>query len=332
MANANFGKPVPGLRYDPKLTAGWGVRGYDWEFSAGVQRELWPRIGIDVSYFRRWFGNFVVMDDLALSSSDFDRFSLNAPRDSRLPDGGGYTVSGLYDLKPARFGTPAQQFVTLAENYGKQTEHWNGVDVNLDARLQNGVLVRGGVSTGKTTTNNCEIVEKVPEYLNLQPAGFTDFRNIFTPSPAWAPAGYCDYESPFLTQIKLLGTYTIPKIDVLVSGTYQTQNGPELVARWVVPSATIAPVLGRPLAGNAPNMTVNIVQPGTMYGDRFHQLDLRFGKVLRIGRARNSVNLDLFNALNASAVTQENVNFAAFRRPDGILPARFAKISWQFDF
>ena len=44
-------------------------------------------------------------------------------------------------------------------------------------------------------------------------------------------------------------------------------------------------------------MTVNVVAPGTMYGERLYQLDVRFGKIFTMGR-NTSVHgmVDLFNA------------------------------------
>ena len=49
-------------------------------------------------------------------------------------------------------------YTTLARDFGKQTEHWNGVDFSANARLQNGLVLQGGVSTGRTTTDNCEVI------------------------------------------------------------------------------------------------------------------------------------------------------------------------------
>src|SRR4029434_1751711 len=60
MANANFGLPVPGAIFDDDLMHGFGKRGYNWEFSTGVQHEILPRTSVDVSYFRRTYGNFRV--------------------------------------------------------------------------------------------------------------------------------------------------------------------------------------------------------------------------------------------------------------------------------
>ena len=80
------------------------------------------------------------------------------------------------------------------------------------------------------------------------------------------------------------------------------------------------------------NATINIVEPGTMYGQRLNQLDLRFGKLLRFDRYRASINFDLYNALNGSAITSQNNSYAAWQVPLSILDARLFKISAQVDF
>ena len=72
--------------------------------------------------------------------------------------------------EPEAFGRPAQNNNTLDRTYGSQKEHWNGFDVTVDARLQNGLSLQVGTSTGKTSENDCDIVSKVPEMLNVSGA------------------------------------------------------------------------------------------------------------------------------------------------------------------
>jgi hypothetical protein len=310
MANANFGKAVPSRVYDPAIMEGWGARGHNWEFSAGVQHELAPRVALDFGYFRRVFGNLIVTDDRAIGPADFDPFSITAPADSRLPGGGGYTVSGLYDLKPARFGVPADLFVTRSSNYGDQISHWNGFDLTVNARLDQGVLLRGGMSTGHASTDNCEIVAKLDN-----------------PSPL-----YCHSENAFQTEVKFLASYTVPRVDVLLSTVFQNLQGVPLAANYNAPNAQVAPSLGRSLSGGAANATVNLVAPGTMFGDRVNQVDLRIAKLLRYAGDRIMLNVDIFNALNANPVLTENSSFAVWRTPTDILTARFVRFSVQYDF
>ena len=324
-ANLAFGTVRPGVTYDPELMRGWFKRGYNWEFAAGVQHELMPRVAIDIGYFRRSFGNFVITDNLAVSAADYDTFSITAPADSRLPGGGGYRISGLRDVRPDRFGQ-VNNFVTLASNYGDQTEIWNGFDVTTSIRPRNGLLLQGGVSSGKTTRDNCEVLAAVPESFlsGTITAGINAAPNV----------PYCHTETPFLTQFKMLGSYTIPRADVQFSGTFQSFASPQhgIQANFTATSAQAAQSLGRPLAGGAANVTVNLIPPFAEYGDRVNQLDLRIGKILRFGGTRSSLALDVYNALNANPVMTENPNYAAFRRPTSIMGARFAKISMQFDF
>ena len=104
MSNLNFGKKVFSNTYDPALLTGWGLRPSDWSFGASVMRELLPRVSLEVGYYRRWWGNFFVTDNRAVAASDYSSFSVVAPVDSRLPGGGGNTISGLFDVNNNKVG------------------------------------------------------------------------------------------------------------------------------------------------------------------------------------------------------------------------------------
>jgi hypothetical protein len=337
MSDPAFGTSRPGATFSDLLRKGWGHRNYNWEFSAGVQREILPRVSVDVGYFRRWFGNFQVTDNLAVAASDYDVFSLTVPSDPRLPDGGAYTVDGLVDLKPAAFGRVAQLYNTLDSEYGAMKEHWNGVDFGLNARLQNGITLAGGVSTGKRMVDFCDITNALPEM--LFPTGNAPINLNDPNNNTWLPGQFCHQEEPMLTTARMFAVYTIPRIDVLVSGTFQSTPGALVAANFVATNAILASssTLGRPLSGGAANIPVNVVEPGAMYVERLNQLDLRFGKVFRFGaRTRTSVNLDVYNALNADTIRTVNNAYGSWMpggpRPTAILLARFAKISATIDF
>ena len=99
---------------------GFGHRESNWEFSAGVQHEVLPRVSLDVGYFRRIWLNLQTTDNLAVSADDFDTFSMVVPSDPRLPNGGGYRLEGLRNFKPSAFGRPEENYNTLATKYGRR--------------------------------------------------------------------------------------------------------------------------------------------------------------------------------------------------------------------
>jgi hypothetical protein len=330
-SNLNFGREVVFQTYDPSVLRGWNVREYSWDMSAGIQQEIAPRVSVEVTYVRRSWGNQTVTDNLAVSAADFDQFSLTVPTDSRLPGGGGYRVTGLFEVKPARFGL-VNNFVTHAKNFGNGfDETYNGVDVALNARTQFGLNVQGGVNVGQSARNNCDVWTQVPESIGA-------FRT---------PLQFCDQASGYLTTVSGLAAYTVPRIDVLVSGTFQSRpfagsNFPSigtqsLAANWLVFNPSVIPELGRPLSGGAAVTFVNIVEPGTLYGDRINQVDLKLSKILRFGRRRTNVGLDIFNIFNTNAIFNyaQTYNAAApqtWLQPNNLVTPRFAKLSVQFDF
>src|SRR4029077_3581049 len=98
VANTNFGKSVFDTTQDPALLSGWGVRSGDWQWGASIQRQVASRVSVEVSYLGRVLLNVVVTDNLAIARGDFDTFTVSAPVDARLPNGGGYAVPGpLYN-------------------------------------------------------------------------------------------------------------------------------------------------------------------------------------------------------------------------------------------
>jgi hypothetical protein len=135
--------------------------------------------------------------------------------------------------------------------------------------------------------------------------------------------------------LKFLGSYTVPRLDVQLGATFQSVAGPVVAANYAVPGAVVAPVLGRPLSGGAANVTVNLVEPFSLFGDRINQLDLRVAKVLTLDGRRLQVGVDFFNALNSSVVQTENANFVpggTWRTPTLILDARLIKFTAQLNF
>ena len=312
-SDLNFGTPKFNTEFDSELE-GWGVRPYNWEFSLGVQRQIGSRVGVSASYFRRWFGNFIVTDNRAVTAADFTSFNLPLPADSRLPQSG--TVNGFVNVVPAKFGL-VDNYVTAAKNFGEQTQQWNGVDLNVSARLAT-VLFQGGVSTGRENRNNCEVAQKLPELLGS------------------SPVQYCDSTTGLATQVRVLGAYTIPRVAVQVAATLQNIPGQEMQASYAATNAIVAPLLGRNLAGNAANITLSLLEPSTAFSDRVNQLDVRMAKFFKLGTERRiQVSLDLFNALNSNTIQTYNTSFTpngGWRSPLVVLPPRVAKISAQLDF
>jgi hypothetical protein len=319
LSNNNFGKPIFTNSYDPAILQGWGVRPSDWQVGVSVQQQIVPRVSVEVGYFRRTLTHFsgtndTVNDNLFTTSADYDGFSVVAPNDSRLPGGGGYTVSGLYDVKSTLFSS-VNNLTTWGSNYGDEYSRFNGLLLNINARTRNGITFQGGINSGKTVTDVCDVRAHLPELALTNP--------------------YCHVDSGMVTRVTGFGSYVIPKVDVLISGTFRSDQGAQLAANYTVTTAVAAQSLGRPLAGSAPNVTINLIAPGALYGDRVNELDLRLAKVLRFGRTRTNVGFDVYNLLNANPVLTYNAAFIPngnWLVPTSVLQARFVKIGVSVDF
>jgi hypothetical protein len=331
MDNQNFGKDVFTKSFDPDLVSGWGKRTYNWEMGVSVQQELLPRVGLTVGYFRRWFGNFYTANNRNTTTADYTPFSIPIPVDPRLPGGGGGTVTGLYNLVPGKVGQE-DLYSQLSSNFGEMSENWHGVDVSVNARLRNGLTVQGGTSSGRRAMDNCDVRAALPETYSWASTQAVQTTRVTTSTGGLANP-YCRVVEPFTTSFRGLGTYVVPRIDLQVSGTWRSDPGPDLAANYVVTSAIAFPSLGRNLSSG--NVTVNLIQPGTLRGARINNLDIRLAKIFRIYRTRAQVGVDIYNVMNTDVVTGYNNGYSptgAWLTPTSIQPARYAKLNMQIDF
>ena len=338
--NLNFGSSVITTRVNPDVLEGWGRRPYDWQFGASVQQEIMPRVSVDVSYNRRWWGNFFFTDNRAIGPQDFDRVTINAPQHPSLTGGGGYPITFLTRNSRSPLGA-TDNYYTFADDYGDPTFYWHGVDTMLNARMANGLTFQGGTSTGRGVRDVCDITAALPELWVTPGSGFTNWQE-----------SACAVTERWLTSFRGLVAYTVPKIDVLVSGVVRSQanaqpatintfvatNGASLGANYNVSSAQIQAALGRPLVPGLPFQTVDLMLPGELYGERVNAVDMRFAKILRFRDTRANVGIDLYNLFNSNTPTAYNqvfdpiTNGATWLRPQSVLDPRFMRFNVTFDF
>ncbi len=327
ISDLGFGTTRVTSGLDDKLISGWGVRPGDWQIGASIQQQLLPRVSAEIGYTRRWLTNFTWDDNILQATNQFDSFSITAPTDTRLPDEArGRTISGLYNVQQSVASQVNNITKLAADAGGDYSQVYNGILLNLSARMRNGLTFQGGFNTGTTTTDYCGVRAAAPEYTVLGAQG---------PTNPW-----CNTSTGWVTRYTGLGSYTLPKVDVLVSGTFRSDKGSPLAANMVFTSAQTT--LGRAFANNAPNVTVNLVEPGTLYGDRVNEVDMRFAKILRFGRTRTNVGFDVYNILNSNPILTYNQAFnptintvnasANWLAPQSTLQPRFVKFSAQIDF
>ena len=139
--------------------------------------------------------------------------------------------------------------------------------------------------------------------------------------------------------MKFLGSYTVPKVDVQIGASFQSIPGVEYAAVYSAPNSDVSrPVsqggVGRlPAGGVATGATaLNLIQPGSTYGPRFNQIDLRLGKVLRYSRTRSVVSLDIFNLLNSDTIAAASSTYSTWLAPSAVVAPRLMKISMTVDF
>jgi len=326
-------------RAEDALT-GFNLQNYNWQGSVTVQRQLRPNMGLSVGYFRTWYGNFLATDNQAVTPANYNSYCVTSPTDSRLPYSG-QQICGLYDVTPTLFGR-VDNVITQASRYGKETDVFNGVDITLNMRLRQGAQFQGSLSTGKTVTDTCDF-NNLPQVQPLTVRGVAAQAptNLVYPRVP----GFCHISQPWTgnTGFGFNVVYPLPW-DIQTSALYQNKPGYPISATYVASNAEIRSSLGRNLAACPSqtaatcnqNVTVELMAPGTVFGDRITQLDLRFSRFFPLGKTRLQGNFDIYNISNSNTVLNEQTRYQTannlWRNAVQIMGGRLLKFSAQLTF
>ena len=312
---SNFGQITS--RPDPNL-----ARGYNWEYTAALQHELFPRTSVTVGYYRRQFYNLQVADNQNLSRDDWSGYTIATPTDTRLPTSA--QPIQMYNLSSTKVGTAVDNLFTYST---VNRQIYNGFEVSANLRREKFLLL-GGVTTDRKSDTSCD-----------GNTGLSGTPNVTSGNSARDNPNsdrFCDVVPPFRTTAKVSAAYSLPW-DVQVSGSFTSIPGPSVSANYTVTSAIAARTIIGSQAG-ANTIVVNLLEPQTVFLDRQNRLDLRAGKAFRINRTRIQGFVDLFNALNAGTVLRVNETYGAvpstnaWFTPTTIMDGRFLRFGMQMTF
>jgi hypothetical protein len=326
---STFGTSVVNTILDPNYLNGTDKRdSSNWTANVGIDQQLNGGFTVSAGYYRRWYENLLVTNNTLASPSDYSPYCVTAPTNSSLPAGvSGSQICGLYDISPAKFGQ-VLAVTGFASNYGSKTDIYDGVDFVVRARLAHNTFFNAGVGFGREAFNNCDVANKT-----TNPLASGSALGLVT--------RFCSYESnPFFQpNVKLNATYRLPWYDIQTSAVFQSLPGPMELATATFTNAQIAPSLGRNLGscgfaatcnGTA---TVELVQPGTLFGDRLNETDVRAAKIFKFSKVSIEGDADLFNIFNRSAVTSVNSTYGpAWLTPTNMMGGRLLKLGVQVRF
>jgi hypothetical protein len=290
----NFGAVVPRIDQDMD-------RPYSDEFNLGLDYQLMPNFAVGASYHRRHHRNGLGIVDLARPSTAYSPVQ----RTYLDPDTGQQTPITVFSLNP---GFTAQDRVIT--NVDVLESDYDGVQFTFNKRMSNRWQLLGGVTfqthkgfahSGTYTNPGATTHLGDPTYLLNR----TD-SSVFIELP-WS--------------FNLSGTYELP-YGIFFSGKYTARAGDPLIRTFT------ATGLGQG------NQTVWVQPRGEDRTDTVSRfVDIRFAKRFTVAGSRFEGTVDLFNALNANHVTNQNTGVGTtFGRPSTILTPRIVRLGMTARF
>jgi hypothetical protein len=289
--NSRFGTLAGIDRLDPDL-----VRDKNWTYELTGQHELFPRVSVSAGYYHRRYFDLAYTDNLATSAADWSPFTYIGPADPRLVNGGNEAIT-MYNLNPAKVGVKENVLIQAPNN----TRTYDGFEESVNFQLPKRGFAMVSLTSGKQHTNDCD--QENPNNLR-----------------------FCDTTTPFRHIFKISGGVPL-KYDIMISGNFQIYDAPGaglfvvppyFAANYVVNAANA----GRTITGgqsSTGSINVNLLEPNQIFQEYYKIADVRFSKVMTIGKMRTTALAEFENLFNIRSINAVTQNYGAnWLRPASI--------------
>jgi hypothetical protein len=282
------------------------------EFMASIERELMSNLAVRVlGVYSKNVNNYRVANVLR----PYEVYNVPVTRPDPGPDGRVGTADDpgvdftYYEYSPALSGQLFERPMYINDRQRDQT--YKSIEFAVDKRFAQGWQFAASLSS---TLKNVPLISGLIPSETSQQAGVGATHDpnaeINSNVSGWERTG------------KASASYQFPYA-VRVGANYQYRSG-ALFARQVLFSG------GRTI----PSIVLNVEPIGTRQRPDIHLVDLRIERTFGLGGSKRVITrLNIYNALNASTVTNLNARAGAnFLRPSAILPPRLLELNASFSF
>ena len=299
-------------------------RQYNLEFTAGVQHQVAPRLAVGFMLFKRQIHNIQLTDRSFITEADYTPFTTALPANdwnnvSRDPDVAALLDRNealtIYNLNAAKNSVYGRGLIDRSSGDNKSL--YTGMEASFSTRLIGGATLFGSWTAEKNVSVFCESDDN--------PNGPTT-GDLYQGRPVAQGGRFCDqreFDIPFIHEFKLAGNYALP-YGVDFGAVLQSYAGLERVITWQ-PAAGLFP------GGRTQSQTIVLTEPGSLYGERWDQLDINLKKNIRYGSKVHTFQLDVFNVFNNNSIrTMTDAVGTSLGQVTAIMPGRFPRLAYQF--
>jgi hypothetical protein len=323
---ANFG-----LVDDPGVYGGF-PRQYSIEQGVEVQHELLPRLSVTANFYYGDFKNLTTTLNRSVTPADYTAVQIFNPET-------GQPIT-IYNQSAASIARPSDNITFVDEDRLRKFDSY-GVDFRY--RASSTLNLFGGMTWGRTretgigtvsATNNCTVGRLQNPNLSI----FCDEFNLENGDTV-----------PYQRDLRLNGSYTLPWQEVMLSASFQSNDGGNLAQNYTVTRATRypngtnaylvanqpAPACPAPCTANAlviptlgqASQVIPLRPDETVRNDRLNQLDIKVQKTFRVRGVTITPNFEAFNINNSDKViTYQSTSYAistgAYLKPNSVVQGR----------